>query len=216
MNYSTGHTVYKNKYKKEVPSVTTILKILNKPALQKWANGLGFRRQKLDDVLNASASLGTLFHAGVESYLQGLYFISCPKNYEEEYKLKLYLNNFIEWKKTNQLEPIFMEKELVSDKYGGTVDFYGIFNGKKTVLDFKTSKSHYSSMFLQLAAYVMMVESDGYEVEQVAILCCNTKVSVKTMTRKELEPYIEVFKILVDFFHKWYDLNLEDGWGKII
>lgn len=216
MKYSQGHTVYKNKYKEEVPSVTTILKLLNKPALQKWANSLGFRRMKLDDVLNSSASLGTLFHAGVESYLQGLYFISCSKHYEEEYKLKLYLNNFIEWKKTNQLDPIFMEKELVSEKFGGTVDFYGIFNGKKTVLDFKTSKTHYSSMFLQLAAYVIMVESEGYDVEQVAILCRNTKVSVKTMTREELEPYIDVFKILVEFFHKWYDLNILDGWGKIL
>ena len=53
MHYTTGHTVYKNKYKKEVPSVTTILKILNKPALQKWANSLGFKRQKLDDATNA-------------------------------------------------------------------------------------------------------------------------------------------------------------------
>lgn len=216
MKYSQGHTIYRNSNNIEIPSVTTILKILNKPALQKWANGLGFKRQKLDDVLKESASLGTLFHAGVESYLQGLYFISCPKHYEEEYKLKLYLNNFIEWKKSNQLEPIFMEREMTMDKYGGTVDFYGIFNGKKTVLDFKTSKTQYSSMFLQLAAYVTMVESEGYDVEQVAILCCNTKVSVKTMTRKELEPYIEIFKILVEFFHKWYDLNIEDGWGKIL
>lgn len=216
MKYSQGHTVYKNSNNIEIPSVTTILKILNKPALQKWANSLGFKRQKLDDVLKESASLGTLFHAGVESYLQGLYFISCPRHYEEEYKLKLYLNNFIEWKKNNQLEPIFMEKEMTSEKYGGTVDFYGIFNGKKTVLDFKTSKTHYSSMFLQLAAYVTMVESEGYEVEQVAILCCNTKVSVKTMTREEIEPYIEIFKILAEFFHKWYDINIEDGWGKIL
>ena len=44
LNKFSAHNVYCNKDDKEVPSVTTILKIINKPSLMYWANGMGFRR----------------------------------------------------------------------------------------------------------------------------------------------------------------------------
>ena len=37
------HTVYKTKDGKRVPGVTTILGVINKPALVRWANNLGLQ-----------------------------------------------------------------------------------------------------------------------------------------------------------------------------
>lgn len=216
MNNYSSHNIYRNSDGKEVPSVTTILKILNKPALQKWANILGFKRQNVDDVLSRSATIGTLFHEAVECYLQNIMWIPIFENSDEEYTIRQYMDNFITFRKQHEIIPIFMEKSLHSEKFGGTIDFYGIYDGKKTIIDFKTSKSPYSSYFLQLAAYVIMVESIGYEVEQVGLICCNTTIKTKFISRQEIQPYIEVFNKLVDFFHLWYDLSIKDGWGKII
>ena len=50
MKYS-NHAQYINEKCIEVPSVTTILKLLNKPSLCKWANYLGFKRENVDKVL---------------------------------------------------------------------------------------------------------------------------------------------------------------------
>ena len=44
---------------------------------------------------------------------------------------------------------------------------------KLTLLDFKTSKNFYSSMFLQLGAYITLLEEAGYDIDQVAILIIN-------------------------------------------
>ena len=41
--FGNTHEEYINRDGVEVPSVTTILKLLNKPTLQKWANYLGFK-----------------------------------------------------------------------------------------------------------------------------------------------------------------------------
>lgn len=214
MGKYSNHSIYKNKDGIEVPSVTTIVKLLNKPALQKWANYLGFKRQKVDDVLNEKAELGTMFHEAVECCLMGYYYIPIAEEYMIN-TMKVYLGHFLDFKRQHIIEPEFMEKHMTSTNFGGTCDFYGNYDGKKTIIDFKTSKQPYSSMFLQLAAYVIMIEDMGKEVEQVMILCCNTKVTTKILSRKELNPYIETFRLLADLFNKWYDLNIIDGWGNI-
>ena len=69
--YSKDHTVYRNRDGKEIPSVTTVLKLLNKPALIGWANYLGFKRTRVTDVLLESANIGTDFHAMVSDWSEG-------------------------------------------------------------------------------------------------------------------------------------------------
>jgi predicted RecB family nuclease len=213
----SAHSTYYNKNKIEVPSVTTVLKILSKPFLTKWANIMGFKRKNIDDILERSSEVGTMVHKTIEAYLMNKYFIFIPSRLCSKEVIMLHLNSFIEWKRKHEVKPIFMEKHMASERFGGTVDFYGEIDGKKTILDFKTSKQPYSSYFLQLAAYTIMYEEQGYVVEQVGIL--NVKengYSEKFITREKLEPYIQVFKTLVTLFHDWYELNLEEGWGNIL
>lgn len=217
MKYNKNHTAYYNDAEIEVPSVTTVLQILNKPFLSKWANILGFKRQKVEDVLQSSANIGTLVHGIVYAYLMKHMYMWTGTDMQEKFKVLSYFNNFISWKKAHDVEPIFMEEKFICDEFGGTVDFYGRVDGKLTILDFKTSKKAYASMFLQLAAYCYMLELKGYEVEQVAIININeTKYQEKFLPREKLDRYIRIFRLLTTLFHQWYDVNIEDGWGNIL
>jgi CRISPR/Cas system-associated exonuclease Cas4 (RecB family) len=217
MKYSSSHTEYFNKIGLEIPSATTILKILNKPSLIKWANYMGFKHQSVDDILETTSIIGSTVHMLVYSYLLEKQFILIESRHCTKNLLKMYFNSFLNWKKENNIIPEFMEKKMSSTKFGGTIDFYGIINGKKTILDFKTSKKIHSSMFLQLAAYCIMLEENNYEVEQVGILTINeNKTTEKFITREELQKYIDTFKVLVDLFHLWFNINEKDNWGSIL
>lgn len=205
--YSKDHIEYYNKEGIEVPSVTTIIKLLNKPALQKWANILGYKHQDIDEVLNKKASMGTLLHKALESYVKGEKFTPKYNYYDEEELLKIYLNSYFSWAKNNKIKNIYLEYPIVSDKFAGTIDFYGKINNKYTILDYKTSKKVYSTHFLQLGAYTYMMEEQGEKVEQVTILIVNNKCEEHTKSREEIQPYIDTFLILVELFYKWYDIN---------
>lgn len=202
---------------KEVPSVTTVLKILAKPALVKWANIMGFKRKWVDDILEEKSEIGTRVHYIIEAYIKNRYLVWVDGKAIDKPLIKLYLDQFLRWYNKHDVEMIFMEESMTCEYYGGTVDFYGVIDGKKTVLDFKTSKDIYSSMFLQLSAYVYMIEKQGLEVDQVAILAVNSnKFKYKVLPREQLDRYIETFILLSKTFNLWYSINEEDGWGDIL
>lgn len=202
---------------KEVPSVTTVLKILAKPALVKWANIMGFKRKWVDDILEEKSEIGTRVHYIIEAYIKNRYLVWVDGKAIDKPLIKLYLDQFLRWYNKHDVEMIFMEESMTCEYYGGTIDFYGVIDGKKTVLDFKTSKDIYSSMFLQLSAYVYMIEKQGLEVDQVAILAVNSnKFKYKVLPREQLDRYIETFILLSKTFNLWYSINEEDGWGDIL
>jgi hypothetical protein len=218
MKYSKDHTIYRYNGK-EVPSATTILKILNKPGLVKWANSLGYRRINVDDALDEAADFGTLIHAWIHRFLTSGMFIYIDTG---RYPLKdifYALNNFKKWYDKNNVEAIFSEKKFTINDFGGTVDFYGKVNNKLTIIDFKTSRKIRFTMFIQLALYTILLESHEYKVEQVGIVLCNKHPqnnSYKLISREDLEPYIELAHMLIKIFHLYFDLNEKDDWGDSI
>ena len=215
MKYYSDHAAYFNDKNEEVPSVTTILKILNKPSLCKWANYLGFKRENVDKVLELSAEKGTAVHELLNSIL--FYTetdIRFSGDFTKEYMYSM-LDNFNNWKSNHKLEPIFGERQFSCDEFGGTVDLYCKLDDKYTILDFKTSKKFYSSMFIQLSAYYYMLNLHGYEVDQVCILLVNDKICMhKIMDVKDINDYIDTFLLLSKLFNKVYKLNEE--WGDLL
>lgn len=217
MGKFSDHSEYFNKDNVEVPSVTTILKILAKPFLSKWANIMGFKRQRIEDILEEKSEIGTTLHFLIEKYLKKETVVFTGGRYTGRTLMLMLMNQFLNWYKQHEVEPILLEHKMSCDKFGGTVDFYGKVDGKFTVIDFKTSKKVYGNMFLQISAYVYMLEQQGYQVDQVAILAINTnKFMYKTMDRENLDKYIKTFTILVDLFENWYTISNEDKWGDII
>ena len=210
MKYTNTHKAYFHNGN-EIPSATTILKILNKPHLVKWANYLGFKRQNVDDVLNDTSRLGTKMHELIEAIIAGYHIIYIDTDIDKS-EIYYRLNSFFEWYNENKIEPIFQEKEFTSEKYGGTLDLYGLINGEYTIVDFKTSKRIRLSMFIQLALYCILLEKYGYRVDKVGIVLVNGKKCSQFITREELNPYIKFALQLVDLYHGYYELNDITGW----
>lgn len=214
MKYS-NHAQYINEKCIEVPSVTTILKLLNKPSLCKWANYLGFKRENVDKVLEDSANKGIEVHFMLNAVLFRKQYLYIKQEGVSDDYLYTVLGNFFEWLSGHKLRPFFGETPVTCDKFGGTVDLYCELDGKMTVLDFKTSKNFYSSMFLQLAAYTYMLELKDFEVEQVCILLVNDKMCKhRIIRREELDLYIDTFLQLSDLFYNVYELNKD--WGDLL
>ena len=167
------HTVYMTKQGK-VPSVTTVLGVLNKPALLRWANRLGMEGIDVTKYVDEKADIGQCCH----------YMIECDVK-DKKPDLSIYSkfviekaeNSFLkwlEWKDGKDIEFISSEMKLVSEKYqfGGTIDIYAKINGALTLLDIKTSESGiWPEMKFQTAGgYRLLLEENGYRVEKIIIL----------------------------------------------
>lgn len=171
-NKAAIHIVYKLANGQRVPSVTTYLGILNKPALIHWSWELGVAGLDYRKVRDQAGDTGTLVH----------YLILCQLK-KEEPDLSGYtpqavasaaspMNKFNEWLKGKDIRPTLLETPLVSEKYGfgGMPDFYGVVDGSLMLLDFKTGKEVYQEAFCQVSAYKRLLEELGHSVEYVKII----------------------------------------------
>ena len=68
---SKQHTVYKLADGTRVPGVTTITGVMDKPALVKWANGLGLKGIDSTKYVDNLAGVGSLAHDGIHCHLTG-------------------------------------------------------------------------------------------------------------------------------------------------
>lgn len=210
--YSKEHTVYLNKKNIEVPSATTVLKVINKPALSYWANSLGFKHQSIKKVLDETSAIGTDFHDMLSNYTMGK--IISGEHLNDAITLFL---AFKEWAENNSYKTIISETSLCNEDFGGTLDAVSYINDELCVVDYKTSKNIYSSMFLQLAGYSLLLKENLPEtyskVEKFGIISVSIKNGIQTkfVTKKELEKkYVPVFKKLLAFFQAWFNLNLNE------
>jgi hypothetical protein len=191
---SKAHTIYKLSDGTRVPGVTTVLGVLAKPQLIKWANNLGLQGIDSSKYTDAAARIGTLAH-----YMVQCHITKEPTNFDDYSKSEIdqaenALISFFEWEKGHDIQPIFNEKGLVSEdyKYGGTIDCYANIDGKKGLIDFKTGKAIYSEMIIQLAAYKNLLTENGYQVENVRII---------RIGRTEDEGFDE--KVVTDLDNHW-------------
>jgi hypothetical protein len=196
----------------KVPSVTTILTILSKPRLISWANRQGFLKKNVDETLDESANRGILVHSLIENYLMK------PSNepilIQDQFVYNALLN-FIEWRSVNSINPILQEASFSSKNFGGTLDLYCELNGKLTLMDFKTSKDIYLSHFIQLSGYILLLEENGYKVEQAGILLVNDNIcNIKLISRDIMNEYIELFRITLYLFTKYNSVSKNSQWGE--
>lgn len=188
---SKPHTIYyvdsETEVKKDgtpkkirVPGVTTITGVLNKPALVKWANEMGLKGIDTTKYVDETAKIGTLSHYFVEcelmSQITGQKIKPDLSTYTED-QIDAGQNGairFFDWQERLGFNPIASEMKLVSKKFmfGGTIDAYGtIHNGKKILMDLKTSKGIFPEMKTQVAGgYALLLEENNYEVDEIHII----------------------------------------------
>lgn len=230
---SEDHTKYINKDGENIPSSTTILKILSKDSLVYWANNLGWHRKSVSGELETSSIIGTLTHGLIEQIMRGEKIDLQPVELyggEIYEKVVTCLTSFIKWWKPRKddIEVLYQEHEMSSDLYGGTADLVCNYKGKKYIIDFKTSKSIYYSMFLQLVSYVRLYEyNHDDKIEEVAILRLDKKhgdeaqfMNMKDVIKKSgyedmysvremIDEYTKTFMKAVSLFYDINDISTE-------
>jgi len=171
-NKAKVHTVYKLASGDRVPSVTTILGILNKPALLDWAWRCGCDGLDYKAVRDSAADIGTLAHYLVMCHLTGQEPDTSEYSAQDIEQAETCLIKFWEWEKGREIKPILVETPLISERnrVGGTIDFYGEVDGQKVLIDFKTGKAIYSEALIQVSTYKHLLEENGYQVNNVKIL----------------------------------------------
>lgn len=155
---------------KKYPSITTVLSILNKEALDEWKRAVG--NEEATRVSRMAANRGTRVHLLFEDYLN---------NKEPHFK------SFLDKQTFNSLKPTLdryvnniraQEIHLYSDHFeiAGQVDCIADFNSKLSVIDFKTSsrekyEDEIESYFIQATGYTLMFEQmTGIPIHQIVIL----------------------------------------------
>lgn len=182
-----------------VPSATTILKVMAKPALEGWAVKMTaefFRpilkdgiescsNSQVEEIIKAAkryrfevskeaTDIGTAAHNWAEEYILNKIAGSedipdLPDNESAVHAIKA----FLEWESENDVVYLAAERKVFSREYhfAGTLDVHCIVNGINTILDFKTSKALYEDYYLQLSCYAAALEEEtGEAVDQLLVL----------------------------------------------
>lgn len=168
----TPHTVYKLTDGTRVPGVTTVIGVLNKPALVPWANKMGLQGIDTNRYVDELADAGTLAHDMI-LHLHGGPIPELPMY--SEYQVELASNSlksYNSWASLHTIEPLLLEQPLVSEifSFGGTPDMLCSLDGIATLMDFKTGKALYPEHGTQVAAYRQLLREASFDVDEVQIL----------------------------------------------
>ena len=160
-----------------VPGVTSILKVLDKPALMPWAIGVT-RDYWLEAVSSGrndyqkihkeswsaskriskdAANIGKNVHEYAECFFKNQ---SLPELLTDQAKLGV--EAFHKWLDAHKIEVISSERKVFSKEYyyAGTCDLVAKIDGELCVGDIKTSSGIYPEMRLQTAAYQKALEEE--------------------------------------------------------
>jgi hypothetical protein len=167
-----AHQRYFTSAGEQVPGVTTILGVLNKPALISWANRMGLQGIDTTKYVDEAAAVGTLAHAIVVETLGGAPVRRSDFSADQIVRAAYGAHVFSQWAKAHTLEPLLLETPLVSDeyRYGGTIDILGDLDGKLTLIDLKTSSGIYEEHVFQVGAYWKLLEESGQRIAGARIL----------------------------------------------
>jgi len=141
------------------PSVTTVLNAYPKGIyFNKWLKEQG---DNADTILREAGEQGSNVHNAIESFLLGNEIYWFDENGKESYTLLEWqmICRFMEFYKcVDNVEQIEMQLFSENHKIGGTLDLICIIDGKRWLIDFKTSNGLYKTYELQLAIYKQVYE----------------------------------------------------------
>ena len=163
-----GTRVYQTPSGNKYPSVTTVTGLLKKQSIIAWRKRVG--EEEANRISSTAARRGTRIHSLAEKYLLNESVNPDMFDIEMWNKFKPILHNI------NNIYAL--EQSVFSDhlEVAGTVDCIAEYNGKMSVIDFKTSKrikerDNIHDYFMQCSAYaVAFEEMTKIPVPQIVIL----------------------------------------------
>jgi len=189
------------------PSITSVLSIRKKEGLEKWRESIGESVANWE--MGRAARRGKATHTLVEQYL---------KNETPSIRDVLPLGLFKLMRPyLDQIDNIHcLETVMFSDKLtvAGQVDCIAEYNGKLSVIDFKTANKErqedwVENYFLQTTGYSMMYEEIfGKKIEQLVILIAAEDGTMTSFIR-DRKDYEQSLIESIDSFYKYYKLQNE-------
>jgi genome maintenance exonuclease 1 len=184
-------------------SITTVLSNHSKQAIMEWRDRVG--AEEANKISSKASNRGTKVHKICEDYIN---------NEISEMKMKTLMPNLKEL--FFKIKPIIDEK--LGDVYSqeqalyshqlrvaGRVDLIGMWNGKLSVIDFKTStkqkeESYIQNYFMQCTAYALMFsELTGMWIDDIVVLIATEEGEAQVFERqihdyrKPLMQYIDKY-----------------------
>lgn len=171
---------------KVVYGTTSILQVLAKPALifwavnqaiesleKSWQAGIVYDEIQISEHLNnakmahrkrlsKAADIGTKIHQWIQDYIELRLAKKPAPKMPVNKEMQKAIKGFFNWAKKHKVQLIASEQKIYSKKYkyAGTYDLEAMVDGKRTIIDFKTSKAIYPEMFLQASAYLQAKEEE--------------------------------------------------------
>ena len=206
-----GVRLYETPEGNKYPSITTVLSVRNKKGLFEWRKRVG--EEVANYVARKAANRGTAVHHMCEDFLNNM-----PLNYPDQWKK--HKQKFLPYVLFKQLRESVLQKVnniyaqecgLYSDKYkvAGRVDCIAEYNGKLSIIDFKTSTKERSdawneSYYIQASAYAEMFEErTGIEINQICILV----VTEDGVVQEFVKDKTEYLPLLSDTIKEWEEKN---------
>jgi genome maintenance exonuclease 1 len=167
------------------PSVTTVLSILSEDHIRAWRARVG--EEEANKISHRASTRGTAVHAIIEKYINNV------ENYGEGFMPHV-VNNFCSVKNVLDagLGKIYAQEAALYSRHlrlGGRVDCIAEWNGKLSIIDFKTSaklkrKENIEGYFIQECAYaIMWEERTGIPITQL--------VTIIAVDNEEPQVFIE-------------------------
>lgn len=209
-----GKRHYKGPNGESFASVTTVVGMLSKDSIKAWRERIG--EEKADEISRKAASLGTSIHNMAERYLRNEKAILNESVAVQE------LFHILRHEIDGRLDNIrVMEETLYSNvmKMAGRVDCIAEYDGKLSIIDFKTSKEikkreWVEGYFCQAWTYAYMWEEMyGQRIDNVAIVMVASDGEVYSFLEEGLKAKKSRLKTVMEC-KKQYDRELklkEDG-----
>jgi ATP-dependent exoDNAse (exonuclease V) beta subunit len=198
-----GARLYETPSGRAYPSITTVTGLLKRQAIQEWRERVG--AEEANKISGRASSRGTRVHSLCENYLSNLEVTPNYLDHELWQGIPPLLDRI------NNIHAL--ETKLYSDhlEVAGTVDCIAEFDGKLSVIDFKTSsrvKSHddIHDYYMQCSAYaVAFEERTNLPVSQLLIVMAVDDHDPLLFFEKR-NNWIDKFKQLREDYRKWKNI----------
>ena len=184
------------------PSITTMLQKTQSKEKQESLQNWKEQEIAADYITQEAATIGSETHKLIENYLNG-------EDILEKFRLlsEAHFTNLLPFvNKINDIHGI--ELRLYSDKMklAGTSDCIAKYDGKLSIIDYKTKRSNQreewlTDHFIQATSYgVMFKELTGIKVEQIVILVSSEK-NTRMEFMKNPDEYLDLLEQRIDQFY---------------
>lgn len=188
-----------------VPSVTEVLRVLEKRYLDSWRHRVG--NLEADKVMRDAQVFGTRIHSIAEHVARDRKF----KPLGDDTELQPFTDAIRDFLNMHIMDVLDTELEIASESqgFGGKLDLYGqMYDGSYVVVDWKTSAQLTREMGLQTAGYGLLLKERGYRVNKRIVVRVKKDAPGKFYARsfEDHEDDVKAFRAAVELWH-WANRN---------